>query len=182
MTEPRQLATVRCWKDIPAAIRAAIDERKTTCASVDEICGLADGHTAKITAPVPTRGLGETSFDALMEGLGFMFVMVEDPERTAQYQARLDSREEWRVTNARMHSEAVHVRLSRRKMSRNGRKGGRNSRKYMSPKKAGRLAKMAAKRRWRRVRAAKAAARRRARLALLAARVAQAATASPCAS
>ena len=69
--------------------------------------------------------------------------LVEDPVAVEKYASRIPTRDESFV-----HAGSVQFTLSRRHLKAIQRKGGANSRAYMSPRKARALARRAAKARW----------------------------------
>jgi hypothetical protein len=93
------------------------------------------------------------SMQPVLSILGVRLQMIEDPNTLARYGDRLPKRQESRV-----HAATVHFALSGRHMRKIRRKGGQNSRKYVSARRARALARKAARARW-----AKAAARAPAR-------------------
>lgn len=79
MTEPRQLAIVRSWDELHAALRARADELRWSRLALDEIAGLADGHVAKLLAPVPIKGMGAKTFGPVLGAMGLLILVCEDP-------------------------------------------------------------------------------------------------------
>jgi hypothetical protein len=106
---------------------------------------------------MPRRRFGAISLAPILGTLGLKLVVVEDEKAMQRFTSKLEKRQESCVHNAGMQSAAVHVALSRRFIQQIGRKGGLNSRKYMSPREASALARRAALERWRKA-AEKAAA------------------------
>lgn len=83
MTSPRQLATVRSYDELIAALRARSLELNATREAIDEVAGLQKGYTAKVLAPAAPKGLGRISMGPLLGALGVVLVMVEDAESRA---------------------------------------------------------------------------------------------------
>ena len=75
-----------------AAFRARVADLGTTYGAVDEVSGLADGHTSKLLAPVPIKGLGQKSLGLLMGTLGIRILVVADDAAVEPHAARLTAR------------------------------------------------------------------------------------------
>jgi hypothetical protein len=61
---------------------------------LDRISGLADGHVAKIVSPQPAKKFGIISLGAILQSLGLILVIVEDPvarDRTLARRTPFDS-------------------------------------------------------------------------------------------
>ena len=73
-------------------IRARRDELNISHETIDTIAGLASGHTSKLLAPVPIRGIGYQSLGDLMGALGIALAVVEDSEQRAKVEGRWHKR------------------------------------------------------------------------------------------
>lgn len=88
MIEPRQIATIRDYAELIAALRARAKELELSRQAIDAISGLADGYAGKLFAPVPIKGLGPISLGPILGALGLFIVLFEDAELLARYAAR----------------------------------------------------------------------------------------------
>jgi hypothetical protein len=73
------------------AIRQRVDELNISRARVDQLCGLADGHTAKLLCPARVKRFGSTSLPLVLQALALRIVRVEiaeDPEAAAKMRQR----------------------------------------------------------------------------------------------
>src|SRR5258706_12020068 len=80
MTEPhtpRQLAVIRTYEDVLRVIRARRDELDVPHEIIDDIAGLAAGHTSKLLCARPMKLLGPISWNVL-EALGVCLVAIEN--------------------------------------------------------------------------------------------------------
>src|SRR5258708_31565042 len=80
MTEPhtpRQLAVIRSYEDVLRTLRARRDELDVPHEIIDEIAGLAAGHTSKLLCPSPMKLLGPISWH-VFEALGISLVAIEN--------------------------------------------------------------------------------------------------------
>ena len=143
---------IRSHDDLHKAFREAVEAMGVSCELLDEISGLQGGYVAKLLAPVPIRKIGPVSFDALLGATGKMLVMVDDPEALARIANRLKPRNKSQV-RASVQSDVVHVKFTKRHFKKIGRKGGANSRRFMSRARARKLARIASLARWDRERA-----------------------------
>jgi hypothetical protein len=88
----RQLAVVRSYNDLVATLRARRDQLDVPHEILDEIAGLASGHTSKLLAPSRIKYIGDMSWH-LFEVLGLKVVVIEDPAALA----RMRRRSAWRT-------------------------------------------------------------------------------------
>src|SRR5258708_27330512 len=80
MTEthtPRQLAVIRTYEDVLRVIRARRDELDVPHEIIDDIAGLAAGHTSKLLCPRPLKHLGPISW-SIFEALWLSLVAIEN--------------------------------------------------------------------------------------------------------
>jgi len=140
--------TARSYQDLQAVLRAVAELRRLSREQIDELAGLPRGYASKVLAELPSRSLGPDTLGPMVGALGVQLLVVDDPDALARYTERADKRVEFRAQNAVMHSGTVHVKLSRRKLRKMQRKGGKNSRKRMSWKTRRGLARKAARARW----------------------------------
>jgi len=161
------------------AMRERAQERRIalTGESIAAVSGLPTCYLAKLLSPspVPVRRFGAISLGPLLGVLGLKLVVTEDEKAVQRFTSKLENRRENCVHHG-VHADSVHIALSGRFMRKIRRKGGANSRKYMSAREASALARHAANSRWAAVRAKKAEQETRA-LARAAAKAASAAKA-----
>jgi hypothetical protein len=164
----RELATITYengYQGLIDAFRARSNELQIALSgpSVAQVSGLASHYILKVLSPspAPRRRFGAVSLAPILGTLGLKLIVVEDEKAMQRFTSKLEKRQENCVHNNGMQSVAVHVALSRRFVRQIGRKGGLNSRKYMSSREARALARHAALERWRKVAEKEAAAEAR---------------------
>ena len=152
MTE-RVLATFTDYIDFMRALRARANELQVSRDVLDEVSGLGVRYVSKLLGPRAVRRVGMKTLGPLLGALGVKLVLVEDPDAMRRFGRRngFGARRDRNV-----HGGTVHFEFSARHMRKIAKKGGHNSRKYMSPKRARQLARNAAHVRWDDVRAAAA--------------------------
>jgi hypothetical protein len=94
MTEPRQIATVRDYAQLHAALRARAEELRLSRETIDAISGLQSGYSGKLLAPVPIKGLGPATLGPILGAMGVFIVLVEDVEMLERYAARQPKKSE----------------------------------------------------------------------------------------
>jgi hypothetical protein len=140
---PRVLADVTSYDGMLEALRARVNELQIHGERFDAFVGLPEGYLSKLIGARPVRRLGPTSFAPVLAGLGLRLLVIEDPEGTERLRNSLSPR------NASfVRSVAVHGHLTTRFLSKIGRKGGQNSRKYLGKRMVKTLARKAAAARW----------------------------------
>lgn len=147
MVTPRQLATVRSYSDLHAALRARADELKVARQTLDDVSGLQDGYVAKLLAPVPVRVIGRTSLGPLLGALGCMLILVEDDEMLARIGRKLIRR---KYACAKMLARQNQSRQQFLRNSEWGRLLKCRQTALLSWKKRRKIAKIAAHARWKR--------------------------------
>jgi hypothetical protein len=75
-----------------AVLRARKDALQLSDKFVDQLAGLADGHTGKILGRTPVRTLGSASLTGLLGALGVKLIVVEDAEQSARIGRRWEKR------------------------------------------------------------------------------------------
>lgn len=138
--------TVRNYDDLQAVCRAVADQRQRSRQEIDRLAGFAPGLAAKLLSDPPVRHMGRETFPDMLAALGIKLEVVDDPDALARVMARGGKRNESQVRT--MHGATVHIKIGARKLKRNQRLGGKNSRKYVGKKMARLLAKRAARARW----------------------------------
>lgn len=145
MSGPRILGDVNKYSDLHEIMRARADELGLTREHIDELAGLHSGYAAKLLSPKPIKKLGDLLLGLMMPGLGMRLVAIEDLDALERI-TRRGLRREFATD---MHAGTVHIQFSRKFMRKIQRKGGANSRKYLTKRKASALGRRAAKARWR---------------------------------
>jgi hypothetical protein len=82
----RQLAVVADYAGLLAALRARAEQLDVSRRALDELGGLADGHTAALLSGF--AGLGPTSFGLLLGALAVRLAVIEDAEATLRLRRR----------------------------------------------------------------------------------------------
>jgi hypothetical protein len=141
---------IRSYADLHHFLRARAEQLNVSRQEIARVGGLTEGYAAKLLSPRPMKKLGVTSFALILGALGVHLLPVEDPEAMR----RISRMAEKRVPLRAMHAGTVHIKFSRRFLRKIQRKGGENSRKYMSAQKRRSLARKAALIRWADVKAA----------------------------
>jgi hypothetical protein len=90
MSEPRQLGIARDADQLVAILRARAAELGLSLTSADDVAGLCRGYTQKILAG--TRFLGRTSVGPVVQTLGVMIAVLEDPDTLQRNTARVERR------------------------------------------------------------------------------------------
>jgi hypothetical protein len=139
------LGEFETYDQLHAILRSRANDLKISRLDLDEVSGLQPGMASKLLAPRPLKRLGPTSQPLLLGALGIKFQVVVDDEKTAALQQRITTRTSRPVS---MHTAAVHYEVSPRFLRKIGRKGGANSRRYMTPAEASALARRAVNARW----------------------------------
>jgi hypothetical protein len=136
--QPRELGEVYSYTDLHRLMRLRAAELKISRSEIDRLAGLASGHAGKILAPRPLRRAGDQTIPFLLPALGMKLIAVEDLQAVERIKTRAEPRDE-----GKDHSSVVILEFSRRHFRRIGRKGGQNSRRFLSPKERTRLARRA---------------------------------------
>jgi hypothetical protein len=89
-------------EDLIALVRARQDELNVSCATADQLAGLADGHFSKLTCG--SKGFGFLSLFLILPALGLRIVIEEDPEMTAKLRRRWTPRSEAAIRRLRQKS------------------------------------------------------------------------------
>lgn len=91
------LATIRCYNDLVAALRARQAALGLSDVTLDAVAGLASGHSNKCLGPSRERGIGATTLECYLIALAIDLVMVENAEKLAQMRPHYEKRSESRV-------------------------------------------------------------------------------------
>jgi hypothetical protein len=146
----RQLATVRDYAQLHAALRNRADELGITRTAIDDT-GFTAGHASKLLAPQPLKRLGATTLGLMLRALGCLLVVAEDPISLARITAEIPKRNRpapvLAVTRVR-HKDGKHVLISKRFLRRIARAGGKARAQNLTPAQRSRIAREAAQARW----------------------------------
>jgi hypothetical protein len=87
-TTGKVIGEVRELDELRRVFRRRVEDLKITRIGIDEIAGLAAGHSAKILANEPLRGVGFMSLWVLLAALGLKLLVAVDEQATAAMQPR----------------------------------------------------------------------------------------------
>lgn len=90
---PRIIAEARDYPGFVEAIRKLIEKRKISLRTLDEVAGVPEGYSGKITTLPPIRGIGRVSMGALLGALSAKILLVEDSEAEAKLSSRMVKRD-----------------------------------------------------------------------------------------
>jgi hypothetical protein len=141
----RMLAEINSYEDLHRALRTRAEELQLSRESIDAISGIPPGYAAKLLAPRPIKKLGGLSMPLVLPALGVKLVLMVDDEKTAAVLARTTTSTR---SGRAVRAGTVKFELSERHMKRIRRKGGANSRAYMTKKRASELGRKAILARW----------------------------------
>src|SRR5215831_6247200 len=132
-----------------AGWRAIKEHLGLSDSELDDLAGLASGHTGKCLGPSRERGIGAVALDGFLNGLPIDLKFVVNPEKLARFQAggiRKRAETHVRLSHPRISKDAVRRimgELGRKSMASlfaDGRqawissKGGRSRAQSLSPK------------------------------------------------
>lgn len=147
-SERRELGTIRSYSDLLAAFRAQVANLNINYAMLDELAGYTSTYSTKVLAADPARHFSADLFNAYLEALCIDLVAYHNPKKHEKLREKFKHKLVERETLPAKHSAAVVVKFSRRYLHRIAKKGGHNSRKYMSEEQATALARKASLARW----------------------------------
>ncbi|MCP3370776.1 hypothetical protein [Bradyrhizobium cajani] len=81
------------------AVRDRLEQMEMSRSELDHVGGLTCGHTDKILRPVPEKRFGITSLGTILQTLGLIMIIVEDPAARDKTLAR---REPFSASNRRV--------------------------------------------------------------------------------
>jgi general stress protein YciG len=149
--QARELGTITQYSDLHRLMRERAVAIGISREVLDDLSGLPDGYSGKLLSPNPIKKMGDLALAEVLPVLGMRLVAVEDPaalEKTLSHSKYKRRNTAWDG----QHNAAVSFQLSKRFFRRIGRKGGENSRKYMTRERATEIARKAgragAKARW----------------------------------
>lgn len=143
MDDRRILAEVADYSEFLDALRHRACELKLTRERIDAISGLPDGYTSKVLCVPPMRSLGCTSFGPTLEALAVTLVLVENPEALARYSKQF--KESMYPDLAAGKVDLVSYQISRKKLSRMARLGGKRRAEKLTPKRRSMIARKASR-------------------------------------
>jgi hypothetical protein len=135
-------------ENLHEVLRARADSINISRLQIDRHANFPDGYSSKVLSPQPTKKLSIEGICKLAPALGLDLALVENET----YLLRIRSRSPPRDSSHAKHAGTVHIVFSKRHMLKNSKKGGQNSRKYVSKRRATMLARKAANTHWDRVR------------------------------
>lgn len=133
---PRVLGSFCDLRELQVLMRARAEELQISRETIDELAGFASGYASKMLAPMPLKKMGELSIRLLIGALAVKLIVVDDPER----RARMAERYTPRNPKYAAHAGVVNVIFSKHHLRTIGKRGGANSRRYMTREEATRLA------------------------------------------
>jgi hypothetical protein len=143
---------IRCFDDLRRFLRVRVDRLNISRATLNHIAGLASGHSEKILAPSPLKGIGATTLPLLLGGTGVMLLPVEDPEAMRRITKMLEPREVKPSIRAVATGRGRKRLVSKRFLRKIAPLGGKARWKQMTPKQRSEFARHAIKARWRKPR------------------------------
>lgn len=146
---PDPIATVNDYPGLQRAMRARADALKISRATLNEMCGLQEGHVEKLLSDPPKKNMGILSFGAVLQALGLKLVVTEDPEMMAVF---ADERVQRSERHVRMRADGTHevyeFKISRRMLRKLAVKGGHARAAKLTKRQRSASARVAALARW----------------------------------
>jgi hypothetical protein len=84
MADGEIIGTAHDHDELVAVLRQRKAALALSDAIVDELAGLATGHTGKLLGPAPVKTLGRISLSALLVVLALKLIVIEDPDQVAR--------------------------------------------------------------------------------------------------
>ncbi len=144
---PRVIAEFSNYDELINALRLRAAELNLSGEQIDCYAGLPARYAQKLLGPNPVRRLGSISLGPFLGALGVRCILVEDETSVERIRRQITPRKAQYARNG-MRAGSVQISLTSRFMQQIRKKGGENSRKYMSKRLAKQLAKRAAAARW----------------------------------
>lgn len=150
MSDARRIAVVKSYDDLILALRARAIELGISRETLDTISGLQAGYTGKLLSFPPVRMFGRVSLGPVLQSMGLVLVVEQDPKAIERLQHRYIKRSPLGV---RAITRIVNARwlFDEKKARRMGKKRWQG----VSQDKRIRWAKRAARKRWKRRRDAR---------------------------
>lgn len=150
MTE-RRIAVVKSYDELIETLWRRVEELGLTREALDDVAGFQTGYSGKLLGLAHVRMLGRMSFGTILQALGLMLIVVEDPEALAKLNARGQKRKRPAVdASTRSISPIERVKMGLfddlMKRARDGRQV------KLSGRRRSRIARHAARSRWARKR------------------------------
>jgi hypothetical protein len=145
---PRQLGTCNDYAGLHRLLRERAESLNISRNTLDEAAGFTPGHASKLLAPRPIKNLGPVTLGLMLQGLGVQLLLVEDPDALKRISSQLTPREVSVPVLSLSWGRAKHLLVSKRWVKKNGRKGGKQRAKNLSPRQRSAIARKAAKARW----------------------------------
>jgi hypothetical protein len=145
---------IRCMDDLHRFLRARAEQLNISREEIDRIGGLTPGHSSKILAPSPIKGIGATTFPLLLGATGVMLLPVEDPEAMQRITRMLEPREVKVSGRSLPWGRSGKQTVSRRFVRRIAIAGAEARARALTPKRRIAIARQASLIRWRKIKAA----------------------------
>src|SRR5262249_47000383 len=147
--DARVIAEFCNYDELINALRIRAAELNLSGQECDRVSGLPDRYSQKLLGPHQIRRLGALSLGPFLGALAVRGVLVEDKAAVERLRSQTTPRKA-QYARPGMRAGSVQISLSDRFMQKIRKKGGENSRKYMSKRLAKQLARKAALARWHR--------------------------------
>jgi hypothetical protein len=138
---PAIIAEFTDYSSLHVALRVAREARNISLDTLDKLAGAPDRYCSRILAPNSERRITMEALGWLFAGLGVKAILVDDPDTLELAQPRMNPRNQKVVRGG-----AVTITLSRRFLSKIGRKGAAARNAQRMKRKA--AARHAANARW----------------------------------
>jgi hypothetical protein len=150
-TQPQRLLGPPCaeYTAMQEIFRRRAEQLELSRQTIDKLANFTPGLASKILAPTPIKRLGYEHLGPLCAALAVAWLPIEDAQSLAEIELRI-SRGDVEKSNPNLakHAGTVQFKFSRRHMREIQKKGGQNSRKYISKKRASKIGRKAARKRW----------------------------------
>jgi hypothetical protein len=135
--------------ELQTALRLRADAMNFSRETIDEITGLADGHSNKLLCDPPAKNFGPVSLFLMVRGLGLAVALIED-EAMMEKLRRRPIRVRFNVRKGASHwRNAKAFARAHDTLARLGREGGLKSVAMLTPEELRAKLSKAARARWR---------------------------------
>src|SRR6476620_3634046 len=90
---PRVLTEINTFEGLRLALRDRRVALDVSCETVDELAGIAAGHTSKLLSPTGLKKLGNVTLPLLLGALGLRLILIEDGPALERVRSRLVPRQ-----------------------------------------------------------------------------------------
>lgn len=162
----RRIAEVHSLDHLQALLRSVAEERGMSRVTLDGRAGLADGHSAKLLALIPTKRLGRQTMPGLLNALCVRLILEDDPEALEEAVDELNGRVRRQAHTSRVSMKTktlsyvnkIANRVVRRHFRELSKRANSARNESLSPEHRVRLAKIAINARWQKYRRERKAA------------------------